>query len=374
MTDTLAAVRERDPSPADRELLDQLKATTARLAARALNASQPAGDAGSQQTLKDLEAKEEQLESAISDHNLEFRAVSREVTVEAVQSAIPPAPFFSSSRSIGRSTRTLRRTARHMVLVAMRPMSSVQAASRDGVDLGPTASSLDAAIDSLRQALRDPRRADVSQLSRAVDARAARTASRIDWERDPAAGVSRWSALNLVPFEALVDGRGKFAVERYAISYLTSGRDLAPHAGPTGRMAAAPSSFANPAFGVPSSPTGADSDPRSGSGTSATPKRDERLRNSGGTLLRADCRHRRGSAGDSCALSGCDAVHPRRGKQGGARARRRTAHSAHRHARILSPALRYSPRRIPFCDPASHSPGRIVTRVRRYSPRSKRRT
>jgi CHAT domain-containing protein len=32
--------------------------------------------------------------------------------------------------------------------------------------------------------------------------------------------------LNLVPFEALVDGEGRYLIERYATSYLTSGRDL----------------------------------------------------------------------------------------------------------------------------------------------------
>jgi len=261
MTDTLAAVRERTSSPADRELLDQLKATTARLAARALNASQPAGDAGPQQTLKDLEAKEEQLESAISDHNLEFRAVSREVTVEAVQSAIPPGSVllefavyrpFDPNAATNSEAYGPRRYAAYVIGSTGEPR---------GVDLGPTAP-LDAAIDSLRQALRDPRRADVSTLSRAVDARL------LEPLRAPIGNATRLlvspdGALNLIPFEALVDGRGKFAVERYAISYLTSGRDLL-RMQVRGADGGGPIVFANPAFGVPSSPTGPEA-PRSGS-------------------------------------------------------------------------------------------------------------
>ena len=38
--------------------------------------------------------------------------------------------------------------------------------------------------------------------------------------------VSPDGALNLVPFEALVDEQGRYLIERFSISYLTSGRDL----------------------------------------------------------------------------------------------------------------------------------------------------
>src|SRR5262249_29452999 len=38
--------------------------------------------------------------------------------------------------------------------------------------------------------------------------------------------ISPDGALNLMPFEALADERGRYLVERYSISYLASGRDL----------------------------------------------------------------------------------------------------------------------------------------------------
>jgi CHAT domain-containing protein len=67
--------------------------------------------------------------------------------------------------------------------------------------------------------------------------------------------------LNLVPFEALVDAQGRFLVERYAITYLTSGRDLlrmqvarASHS--------APIIVADPLFGEPA-PAGAPASARS---------------------------------------------------------------------------------------------------------------
>jgi CHAT domain-containing protein len=56
--------------------------------------------------------------------------------------------------------------------------------------------------------------------------------------------------LNLVPFEALVDEDGRYLIERYATSYLTSGRDLlrmqVPRATPT-----KPVIIADPLFGEP---------------------------------------------------------------------------------------------------------------------------
>src|SRR5262249_29734290 len=38
--------------------------------------------------------------------------------------------------------------------------------------------------------------------------------------------ISPDGSLNLIPFAALVDERGRYVVERYSISYLASGRDL----------------------------------------------------------------------------------------------------------------------------------------------------
>ncbi|MEJ7708614.1 MAG: CHAT domain-containing protein [Pyrinomonadaceae bacterium] len=65
--------------------------------------------------------------------------------------------------------------------------------------------------------------------------------------------ISPDGALNLIPFEALVDEQGQYLVEHYAFSYLTSGRDLL-------RLQVARASksnplvIANPSFGEPISP------------------------------------------------------------------------------------------------------------------------
>ena len=66
--------------------------------------------------------------------------------------------------------------------------------------------------------------------------------------------ISPEGLLNLLPFQALVDERGRFLVERYSISYLSSGRDLLRMQ--TGRAShSAPVIVANPSFGGTDAPS-----------------------------------------------------------------------------------------------------------------------
>jgi len=71
--------------------------------------------------------------------------------------------------------------------------------------------------------------------------------------------VSPDGALNLVPFEALVDERGGFLIERYATSYVTSGRDLLrmqiSHLPSTHPVILADPSFGEPARRTTAAPT-----------------------------------------------------------------------------------------------------------------------
>src|SRR5262249_29156863 len=68
--------------------------------------------------------------------------------------------------------------------------------------------------------------------------------------------ISPDGALNLVPFDALVDERGQYLLERYAISYLTSGRDLLRLQVRSQNAAhGTPLIIANPLFGEPSVPS-----------------------------------------------------------------------------------------------------------------------
>ena len=63
--------------------------------------------------------------------------------------------------------------------------------------------------------------------------------------------VSPDGELNLVPFEAFVDEQGRYLIERYAMSYLTSGRDLLRMQVPRVSRSPVRSSSPNPLFGEP---------------------------------------------------------------------------------------------------------------------------
>ncbi|MBO0723551.1 MAG: CHAT domain-containing protein, partial [Blastocatellia bacterium] len=87
------------------------------------------------------------------------------------------------------------------------------------------ASQIDKAIESLREALRDPLREDVKGLARKAYARIFQPIQPF------LPGMTRLlispdSLLNVIPFEVLIDQQGRYLVQRYSISYLTSGRDL----------------------------------------------------------------------------------------------------------------------------------------------------
>src|SRR5262249_12889040 len=88
MMDLFAAVRQRVPDAADRALIDELKETTAALAKIALGGGDRRS-ASARDSIARIEARREQLEATLSEHNAEFRAEVRPVTLDAIQAAIP---------------------------------------------------------------------------------------------------------------------------------------------------------------------------------------------------------------------------------------------------------------------------------------------
>jgi len=245
MVDTLAAVRRRLEDPVDRRLLDRLHATTADLARLAL--SVPDRQSVARQTdVGALDSKMEHLEAELSERSAAFRAHMQPVTLESVEAALPEraalvefAVFRPFDPRAERNTEAYGppHYAAYIIRKGVAPR---------GLDLG-AAAAIDGAVEALRAALRDPARPDLQGRSRAVDELVLRPlraaighASRLL--------ISPDGALQLIPFDALVDERGRYAIERYAISYLTSGRDVlrlqarrASHGQPV--------VFADPAFG-----------------------------------------------------------------------------------------------------------------------------
>src|SRR5262249_20441303 len=84
---------------------------------------------------------------------------------------------------------------------------------------------IDAAIARFREALRDPARTDVRSLSRALNGLVMAPLLPLIGGA-PHLLLSPEGDLHLIPFEALLNAQGRYLVERYEITYLTTGRDL----------------------------------------------------------------------------------------------------------------------------------------------------
>jgi CHAT domain-containing protein/Tfp pilus assembly protein PilF len=223
IADSIGAVR-RHASPEGQALLDELTRARARLAAVTLGGP---GEQAPERYRFMREAIEEQvdrLEESLSASSARLRAQFSPVTVEDVQKAIPPGAVlieFAVYRPYDPRT-----PKADLQFGEARYAACVLAGRRElrCVDLGEAAP-IDAAVARLRAALRDPARSEVEALSRDLDSRVMQPVRALAGEARRLL-VSPDGALNLVPFAALVDEHGRYLVERYAISHLTSGRDL----------------------------------------------------------------------------------------------------------------------------------------------------
>ena len=247
MSDSMAGLRRRY-EPQDRALLDQLNQTGSQLARLVLNGPGKVPIEEHQARVKELEGQKEKLEAEISQHSAEFRAGTQTVTLEAVQAAIPENAALAEFAVY----RPFNPKARNDSDDYGAPRYAVFVISRAGAvkekDLGDAAA-IDRAVTELRLALRDPARRDVQTLARLVDEKVLRPLRALVGDATHLL-ISPDGSLNLVPFEALLDERGRYEINRYLFTYLTSGRDLL-------RMKVARPSMseavvvANPLFGEP---------------------------------------------------------------------------------------------------------------------------
>ena len=244
MSDQVAALRRR-LDPQDRALLEQLSATRSRLSTLALKPSDKIDPAAHRAEVAKLEEEEQRLEAAVSERSAEFRAQSRPVTVEAVRGALPAGAVlveFVSYRPLNLKSKTVAgRGGAPRYVAYVLPREGAPA----WVELGEAAP-IDDGIADLRRALSNPASKDVKEAARALDERVMRPVRKLlgDARR---VFLSPDGALNLIPFGALLDERGKYLVEDYSITYLTSGRDLLRlQPGPASKQG--PLVFANPLF------------------------------------------------------------------------------------------------------------------------------
>ena len=265
--------------PEDQVLLDQLSTTTADLAKLTLGGPKKTALPDYESQLHALEQRREQLEADISQRSNGYFEPEEDVTLEAVESAIPEnaalveyatyKPYFPRATSDDAEYGEPRYVA--FVL------------SRHGkvrwADLG-SAKEINTAIAQWRDSLADPSSKDADTLARALDAKVMQPIRALTGDSSRLL-ISPAGDLNLVPFEALVDDHQKFVVERYSVTYLTTGRDLLRLQKPR-TSHAGPMVVANPLFGEPAGPLLAQSGSSPKPGDSTAERR--RSVTSGATL------------------------------------------------------------------------------------------
>ncbi|MCS6782795.1 MAG: CHAT domain-containing protein [Gloeomargarita sp. SKYG98] len=232
--------------PQEQALFDQLVAVRSQMARLAAAKDSPPPVA----LLKQLTAQDQQLEAELSRRSREFAQAQAPVTLAAVQQAIPAQgalvelvvyrPFNPKAKSDDEAFGA----ARYGVYV-------LRAKGDPGwADLGP-AGEIDALVERYRRALLDVRRGggELQGAARALDARVMAPVRRLVGDATHLL-IAPDGQLNLVPFGALVDEQGRYMLERYLITYLTSGRDLLRLGAPA-VPSAPPLVVADPAYDRP---------------------------------------------------------------------------------------------------------------------------
>jgi CHAT domain-containing protein/Tfp pilus assembly protein PilF len=216
-SDNIAALRANASSD-DRALFDRLATVRSQLATVTLRG--PAStNAAYQLQLARLQDEVDRLEADVGARSAQFRAQSRPVTLDAVQAAVPTGAVlveFVRYRPHDGVSGTPESPRYVAYVLANR-------GDAQWVDLGEAAA-VDRAVSAWRRALADPGRADV-RLARTVDRMIMQPVRALIGDARQLL-ISPDGQLNLIPFAALADERNRYLVERYTISYLTSGRDL----------------------------------------------------------------------------------------------------------------------------------------------------
>jgi len=211
--------------PEEQSLFNRLSDARRQLANLTFNRPEKLSPEQYKTQIEQLDAQIQTLEDQLSRRSAEFRAQTQPVTLDAVQRLIPTDTAlvefvvyqpFDPKAPFGKGFGKARYAA-----YILKPQGDPQ-----GIDLGEAAT-INQSITAFRDTLQDAQ-TPVEQLkeaARKVDALVMQPL-RTHLGNTHQLLLSPDSALNLIPFEALVDETHHYLVETNAFTYLTSGRDL----------------------------------------------------------------------------------------------------------------------------------------------------
>ena len=230
------------------EELDQAHGELSRLTFQPPGAGGLSPDAYTQQVAA-LEAKIADLQEDLTRYSQQFQLLSQPIELTAIQSLLPASSalvefvrYRAYDPKAGDSGAY--QDVRYAAYI-LKPDREIR-----GVDLG-AATAIEAGVEALRKVLRNPGFPPAQVQSVAHDLEQLILAPlRRELADVEHLLVSPDAALNLIPFEALADESGRYLVETYEISYLTSGRDLLRLEGQA-ESASPPLVVADPVLGRP---------------------------------------------------------------------------------------------------------------------------
>jgi len=218
MTDSIASLRSRS-RPQDQALFGQLLEARSRLATIALRGPDRNNAAIYPSQLKHLEDEVDELEAQVSARSAEFRAQTQAITLDTIRALLPNGTALIEFAVYRADAKTGGQKQSRYAAYLLTPEGPAQS-----VDLGE-AGPIDRAVAAWRSALRDPERADANRLARTLDVKVMQPVRALLGSSQHLL-ISADGSLNVIPFAALVDEQNRYLVERFSITYLTSGRDL----------------------------------------------------------------------------------------------------------------------------------------------------
>ncbi len=224
LTNSQQILRQR-LDPESQKLLYELSQTYTQLAHLFYNRPEKLPFEQYRTQVAQIETQIKQLEDKLSRRSQEFRTQSQPVTIETIQKLIPSDTALVELvqyRPVNLKAAPGKPFGKPRYAVYILPVKG----EPKSIDLGD-AETIQKALELFRDDLRDKDTpiTQVKQSARNLDKILMQPVRKLLGNTRKIL-LSPDSALNLIPFEALVDENNRYLVENYSFTYLTSGRDL----------------------------------------------------------------------------------------------------------------------------------------------------